>query len=103
MLLLMLTTRLLFAPSLFSQPLQYPTDDFNYSQFYDYPEGATDTISTDEYTEPQVNEKVGRVTCFVIPFSVSGPSLILSCVTSVYLSVTGMTLFLSKELITAAG
>lgn len=99
----MLTPRLLFTPSPFSQPLQYPTDDLDYSQFYDYSEGATDTTPTDEYTEPQVKEKIGRVTCFVIALSVSDPSLRLTCVTSVCLSVTHMTLYLSKELIAAAG
>lgn len=55
----MLTRRLLFTPSPFSQPLQYPTDDLDYSQFYDYSEGATDTIPTDEYTEPQVKAAAG--------------------------------------------
>lgn len=35
--------------------LQYTTDDLDYSQFYDYSEGATDTVPTDEYAEPQVN------------------------------------------------
>lgn len=44
------------SPSL-PQTLQYPTADLDYSQYYDYSEGATDTISTDEYTGPQVNEK----------------------------------------------
>lgn len=51
---LMLTPRL--SPPL-PQPLQYPTADLDYSQYYDYSEGATETISTDEYTGPQVNEK----------------------------------------------
>lgn len=43
-----------------SEPLQYTTDDLDYSQFYDYSEGATDIIATDEYSEPQVNEKRKR-------------------------------------------
>lgn len=41
-------------------PLQYTTDDLDYSQFYDYSEGATDAVPTDEYAEPQVNEKNGK-------------------------------------------
>lgn len=82
----MLTPRLLFTPSPLSQPLQYPTDDLDYSQFYDYSEGATDTIPTDEYAEPQVNEKIGRVTCFLVALSDSDASLRLACVTSVCLS-----------------
>lgn len=49
-------TKTLSPPSL-PQLLQYPTADLDYSQYYDYSEGATDTISTDEYTGPQVNEK----------------------------------------------
>lgn len=57
----MLTLRRLFVPLCLSlslsHPLQYTTDDLDYSQFYDYSEGATDIIPTDEYSEPQVNEK----------------------------------------------
>lgn len=40
------------------QPLQYTPgdlDDLDYTQFYDYSEGATETIPTEEYSEPQVN------------------------------------------------
>lgn len=43
-----------------SHPLQYITDDLDYSQFYDYSEGATDTVPTDEFSEPQVNGKKGK-------------------------------------------
>lgn len=50
---LMLTPRHLSPP-----PPQYPTADLDYSQFYDYSEGATDTIATDEYSGPQVNETI---------------------------------------------
>lgn len=46
---------------------QYTTDDLDYSQFYDYSEGPTDTVPTDEYAEPQVNETEKRenVSCCV--------------------------------------
>lgn len=62
-LMLMLTPQPLFIPLFLlslSQPLQYTTDDLDYSQFYDYSEGATDIVPTDEYSEPQVNEKRKR-------------------------------------------
>lgn len=39
-----------------SHLLQYTTD-LDYSELYDYSEGATDIISPDENSEPQVNEK----------------------------------------------
>lgn len=38
------------------EPLEeYTTDDLDYSQFYDYSEGATDIIPTDEYSDTQLN------------------------------------------------
>ncbi|KAF3836104.1 hypothetical protein F7725_028662, partial [Dissostichus mawsoni] len=61
----------------------YTTDDLDYSQFYDYSEGATDTIPTDEYSEPQPNNVVDYNTDFDYgtvddthtqsPFATSGP------------------------------
>lgn len=53
-------------------PLQYPTADLEYSQYYDYSEGATGTISTDEYTEPQVNEKIWKLKCCGMILHLSG-------------------------------
>ncbi|CAL8399507.1 unnamed protein product [Arctogadus glacialis] len=32
---------------------EYTTDDLDYSQFYDYAEGATDSVPAEEYSEPQ--------------------------------------------------
>lgn len=62
---------------------EYTTDDLDYSQFYDYSEGATDTIPTDEYSEPQPNNVVDYNTDFDYgtvddthtqsPFATSGP------------------------------
>lgn len=40
--------------------LQYNTDDVDYTPFYDYSDGATDTVPTDEHYEPQVIEKRER-------------------------------------------
>lgn len=74
---LTLTPTLLFTPSPFSQPLQYPTANLEY---YEYFEGATDAIPTDEYTEPQVNEKLERGTSSVVALSVGDSSLGLTCV-----------------------
>lgn len=46
---------------------QYTTDDLDYSQFYDYSVGATDTVPTDEYAEPQVNQKEKKENVSVCP------------------------------------
>ncbi|KAG7216742.1 hypothetical protein INR49_021125 [Caranx melampygus] len=45
-----------------SQPgrVGYTTDDLDYSQFYDYSEGATDIVPTDEYSEPQLFQRKKR-------------------------------------------
>ncbi|CAL8324014.1 unnamed protein product [Boreogadus saida] len=38
---------------------EYTTDDLDYSQFYDYAEGATDSVPAEEYSEPQLNNVEG--------------------------------------------
>lgn len=65
-LMLMLTQRPLRPPLSLSHPLQYTTDDLDYSQFYDYSEGATDIVPTDEYSEPQVNGKGNVSLCDLV-------------------------------------
>lgn len=42
---------------LLCHPLQYTTDDLDYSPFDEYPEGATETSPTYDDFEPQVNGK----------------------------------------------
>uniref|UniRef100_A0A3Q3LB79 Fibrillar collagen NC1 domain-containing protein n=1 Tax=Mastacembelus armatus TaxID=205130 RepID=A0A3Q3LB79_9TELE len=44
---------------------EYTTDDLDYSQFYDYSEGATDIVPDEEYSKPQVNETRKRITSAV--------------------------------------
>lgn len=53
-------------PLSLSHPLQYTTDDLDYSQFYDYSEGVTDIVPTDEYSEPQVNGKGNVFLCDLV-------------------------------------
>ncbi|GLD74855.1 collagen alpha-1(XI) chain [Lates japonicus] len=63
---------------------EYTTDDLDYSQFYDYSEGATDIVPTDEYSEPQLNNVEGDYNTDIdygtvdgsqtqSPFATSGP------------------------------